>query len=217
MFSEVGKEPVNAASRARGGGRMAGTSARSTTMWLLAAGAALFAIALSILAWRGFDASLTAFMLTPLFGLPYLAVAARRWSAWREHLYFLILLPVFHYLATVAAIEAIAPGLDRSIFVAGLAGGAVGSGLSLLPFVVVSRHPRRGALVLAGIVLLTLVGGAGLWADEWVSRYVAGQYAVVLLLFLPWQILFALFLSLLLDASRPPPPGYACGTAQGKA
>lgn len=194
---------------------MAGSSDR--TFRLLAAGAVLFAIALILLAWRGVQVSVTAYMLTPLFGLPYLAVAARRWSAWRLHAYFLILLPVFHHLATAAAIKAVAPGLDQGMFVAGLTGGGVGSALSLLPLGLVSRHPRRGLLVLAGILLLALVGGAGLWASEWVTRRTSGQYAIIALLFLPWQILFGLFLSRLLAPRRLPPPAGACGAAPGAA
>lgn len=196
---------------------MAGASARARTMRLFAAGAALFAIALAFLAWRGIDVSVTAYMLTPLFGLPYLAVAARRWSAWRVHLYFLILLPVFHHLATAAAIKTVAPEFERSLFVAGLTGGAVGSALSLLAVGLVSRHPRRLALVLAGIVLLALVGGAGLWASEWVNRQVGSRYAIIVLLFLPWQLLFGGFLSLLLAPRRLAPPPDACDTPQGPA
>ncbi len=194
---------------------MAGASRQTAAFRLLGAGAALFAIALAILAWRGEPVVTTAYMLTPLFGLPFLAAAARRPGAWRACLYFLILLPAFHYLATVAAIKATGSELDLGLFVAGLAGGAVGSALSLLPFLQISRHPRRRLLVLAGIALLALLGGAGLWAGEGLSRQLGGQYALIALLFLPWQILFAWLLSRLLAPARP--PAAACGAAPGPA
>lgn len=182
---------------------------------LLAAGAALVAAGLALLSWHGVAIGIVAYMLTPLFGFPVLAVEARRRSAWPLYLYFLILLPIFHYLATVAAIKAVSPDLGLGLFVAGLAGGAVGSGLSLLPLALVSRQRRREALVMGGIALLTLLGGAGLWAGETVSARVRGEFALIPLLFLPWQIAFAWFLSRLL---APPPPAAsadACDAAHG--
>jgi hypothetical protein len=166
--------------------------------WMLfATGAGLFAAACAALAGEDAIPGMVAVYLTPLFGLPYLAVAGRRRGAWPLFLYFLILLPAFHYLAFMAAVKALGSILDGSPFVAGLAGGFVGSALSLLVLAPLSRRGRRGAKLLSGVILLTLIGGAGAWLITPMARW-AGEYSGVLTLYLPWQVAFGFFLSRLL-------------------
>jgi hypothetical protein len=144
-----------------------------------------------------------ALLCMPLFGLPYVAREFTRRINWLVILYLVLLVPAFYFAAWIAALYAWSAMLGGSLFppihanlVAGLAGGFAGSALSFLALFLPGLRVAgaRPALMIAGIALLTTLGGFGLAIPE--------DWSAVLWLFLPWQIVFGYFLSRLL---RPSP------------
>lgn len=161
-------------------------------------------------------------LYTIVFGLPYALYELTRRANILKVVFLLILIPAIHLGAIYAFLwwtaegSALAPAIDEMgqeiagpavspALIGGLLSGLVGS---LLSFVLVALLGLRAAsagivVFLAGLVLLTAWGGLGLWLLGDTPQ----PMDVVLKLFLPWQLIFAFFLSALL---RPSP---ARGTA----
>jgi hypothetical protein len=177
---------------------------------LFVAGAMLFAAVVAISIGRaGGDGALTLLeVCAPLFGIPFL-VASRR-GRWRLAVYFLLLVPLFHYAAVAAAIESV--NWQSSGFLPGMLGGIVGAALSFatLPLLRLATFRRVGILA-AGIVLLALLGGFGVWKMDYFSGTDLDPYGLLLTLYLPWQIAFGFFLSRLL--AEPVENGLAAAPA----
>jgi len=163
---------------------------------LLAAGALLFAVALAAFVMVAHEDMLgAAMLLIPLFGLPFLLLARR--SGWKTALYFLLLVPAFHWAAVSIAMYSF-DWHDGNLYVPGAAGGATGALLSFLALAALRlARPRPVATMAAGFVVLTILGVLGLhWMDA------IDDAGVILSLYFPWQIAFAFFLARLL---RDPP------------
>jgi hypothetical protein len=170
---------------------------------LFIAGALLFAAASASPFPSEFEAVDKALLCMPLFGLPYVAREFTRRINWLVILYLALLVPAFYFAAWIAALYAWGAMLGGSLIppsgamlVAGLAGGFAGSALSILALFLpgLRADGASGALMIAGIALLTALGGFGLAMPE--------GWSPVLWLYLPWQIVFGYFLSRLL---RPSP------------
>jgi hypothetical protein len=162
-----------------------------------AAGALLYSSANALYGPRSEESILT-YVSTPLFAMPYLL--ANRRAGWVTAAYLLLLIPLFHYLAYVAALLAADLSSQWGLIRAGFAGGLVGSALSfgaLLLFRLHGGGPRAG-IIASGVVGLALLGGFGIWIWDRVNSAVALDYSIYLLLYLPWQIAFGYFLANLL-------------------
>lgn len=143
----------------------------------------------------------------PLFGLPYVLRELTRRINWLVILYLILLLPVFYLAANTAAVSAwmltngdsltSTPGV---MLPAGLAGGLVGSVLSFLALRLpgLRDDDEPPAPTTVGIGVLTVLGGFGLAMAD-----MDETWSLALWLFLPWQIVFAYFLSRLLKPSPP--------------
>jgi hypothetical protein len=166
---------------------------------LFLAGALLYAAVVAIcIRWAGGDGALTLLEVSvPLFGLPF--VLATRQGRWRVALYFLLLVPAFHYAAVAAAIDS--TNWRSSGLLPGLVGGITGAMLSFvaLPALGLATF-RRAGIMAFGIVILALLGGVGVWKMDYFSGTDLDPYGLLLTLYLPWQIAFGFFLSRLLSA-----------------
>ena len=180
-------------------------SEQKVAFGLFILGALLFAAAVAAPFWSD-DIDGKAFLCMILFGLPYVLRALARRTNWLAVLYLVLLVPAFFVAAWIAALYtwgamnggSLVPP-SGAMLVAGLAGGLVGSVLSFLALFLPGLRVAgaRPALMIAGIALLTALGGVGLeMADT------GAAWSQVLWLFLPWQIVFGYFLSRLL---RPSP------------
>lgn len=174
--------------------------AERRTFLALAAGHALFAVALLTIAPLIQDFGLYA--ITPLFGLPLLVAGPRDRVAVRA----LVLLPGFalaHYCAVYLAVSSIklpfvGGGFADSPFVIGAIGGAVGGAASLLLCTLGGMmRPRMGAQATAGVLVLAAVGALGVWAIFQINGS-DGEVAAMLSLYTPWQLVFAYLLAKLL-------------------
>ena len=173
---------------------------------LLVLGALLFAAALILTSMYEIAIPHALEVFTMLFGLPYVLREITRRTNWLLILYFLVLIPGIHWAATQAAVRVYGEMHEsNSLLTAGLVGGLVGAGLAFLVLRLVrqlSAEGKTGRLMLIGLiglVVLTLVGGFGLnlAADP------SNSYRLVAWLYLPWQIVFAWFLSRLIRLSPP--------------
>ncbi len=192
-----------------------------TALGLFALGALLFAALFyaattySILGWSvndmgepALDPAILVALYTIAFGLPYAAYELTRRTNWLAILFVLILIPAVHYGAIAAFLwlgssgaEVAETGVAAPWPLPGLA-GFVGSALSFLAlFVLGLRSARAGVVVfLAGIVLLTAWGGISmLLLNTDAENPTALNY--ILPIFLPWQLIFGFFLSVLLKPS----------------
>jgi hypothetical protein len=166
---------------------------------LFVAGALLYAaVAAIVIGGGGGGDNLTVLELSvPLFGVPFLV--SRRLGGWRLALYFLLLVPAFHYAAVFAAIESV--DLQSSGFLPGVIGGVIGSALSFAALLVLRLATfQRTAMMGIGIVVLGLLGGLGVWKMDLFSGTALHRYGLLLTLYVPWQIAFGFFLSRLLPA-----------------
>jgi hypothetical protein len=135
--------------------------------------------------------------LMPAFGLPYLLLGRRR--GWRTALYFLLLVPAIHYAAVFAAIES--TNGRGSGWLPGATGGLVGSFLSFAALLALGlARPRSAPLMGFGIVLLTLLGAIGVSKMDAFAGTALDDEGLLLVLYLPWQIVFGFLLSRLLRA-----------------
>jgi len=178
-------------------------------MPLFAAGALLYvaAAAVCVTVVKG-DALTVMELLVPLFGLPFVLLG--RGPRWRTALYLLLLVPAFHYLAVLAAVSSL-DGMGRTrILPPGAIGGLLGATLSFLALAAL-RLSRRRVLVtmIAGIVVLGLLGHFGVQEMDFLSGTRLSGYDLLLSLYLPWQIAFGFFLSRLLRVPEQADPADA--------
>jgi hypothetical protein len=157
------------------------------------------------------DPALLVGIYTIAFGLPYALFELTRRTNWLAVFFVLILIPAAHYGAIAAflalsasAIEAVQTGSGATgPLLPGLLAGFAGSALSLLAlFVLGLRSAKAGPVVfIAGVVLLTAWGGIGMTL---LNPDLENPTALTFILpvFLPWQLIFGFFLSVLL---RPSP------------
>ena len=196
-----------------------------TGLALLALGALLFAALFyvattyNILGWSvnemgepAVDPPLLVALYTIAFGLPYVLYELTRRTNWLAILFLLILVPAAHYGAMYAFLWLAsrgAEGGDGGALAAtpgllpGLLAGVTGAALSFLAlFVLGLRAAKAGpAVFLGGLVLLTAWGGVSmLLLNPNPESPTALDF--ILPIFLPWQLIFAFFLSALL---RPSP------------
>ena len=196
---------------------------------LLALGALLFsallyaAMTYQILGWPadtevepGIDPRILIALYTIVFGLPYALYELTRRTNILKVLFLLVLIPAVHFGAIYVFLwwtaegQAMAPAIDEmGNEIAGSASPALIGGLlagfagALVSFGLVALLGLRAAsagivVFLAGLLLLTACGGLGLW----LLGDTPGPLDLVLRLYLPWQLIFAFFLSALL---RPSP------------
>jgi hypothetical protein len=161
------------------------------------AGALLYAAAAASCIAAGVQGPHVLEWLTPLFGLPFLVLSRR--AGWPLAAYLLLLVPAFHFLAIQAALHT-TRWPEGSLFLAGLAGGLVGSTLSFGALVALRLHrpgPVAGTIA-AGVSILALLGGLGLWRMEFLKGTAASDYGFLLSLYVPWQVAFGWFLAALL-------------------
>jgi len=136
-------------------------------------------------------------LLVPLFGLPYLLLGGR--FAWAWALYLLLLVPAFHALAVAAAIRS--TNWSGSGFQPGLVGGLVGALLSFAAlFALRLARPGSGLIMANGTGVLALLGGFGVWKMDMLAGTPLDDYGLLLVLYLPWQIVFGFFLSRVMRA-----------------
>lgn len=209
-----------------------------TALGLFALGALLFsalfyvATTNSILGWSvnemgepAIDPQILIALYTIAFGLPYALYELTRRTNVLAILFLIVLVPAVHYAATWAFVwwtaegQALAPSIDEMgneiapavspALIGGLLAGFAGAAISFALLALLRlRAASAGPVVfLAGLLLLTAWGGAGLWllGDTQEPK------DVVLKLFLPWQLIFAFFLSALL---RPSPPRGTVATTE---
>jgi len=202
--------------------------------WLLAAGALAFAAAfllatewLNLDETEALDPPVLLGLCTVFFGLPYAAreVLARK-TNWVLVAFLILLIPLFHFLATyvftyastqveeaaVRAAEAAASATDPAEMMQPAAEGATTSKMfiglaagfagAVGPLLLVGLLPwLRAAGVrpwpfVAGLLALTWWGAMGLRLAD-----VESAHDLVVTLFLPWQMLLAFILAHLLRAS----------------
>ena len=198
---------------------------------LLGLGALLFsallysAITYQILGWPSdtdvdpaFSPQMLVALYTIVFGLPYALYELTRRTDILKLLFLLVLVPAIHFGAIyvfmwwTAEGQTLAPAVDEMgneiagsalspALIGGLLSGFAGAAVSFALLAVLRLRAATAGLVafLAGLLLLTASGGVGLWllGDTPEAK------DLVLKLFLPWQLIFAFFLSALL---RPSPP-----------
>ena len=198
---------------------------------LLALGALLFsallyaAITYQILGWPSdtdadpaFSPQMLIALYTIVFGLPYALYELTRRTDILKILFLLVLIPAVHFGAMYVFLwwtaegQALAPQIDEMgneiagsgmspALIGGLLAGFAGAAVSFALVALLRLRAATAGVVafLAGLLLLTAAGGLGLWllGDTPEAK------DVVLKLFLPWQLIFAFFLSALLRASPP--------------
>lgn len=181
-------------------------SASRNPFLLFAAGALLFAAAAALCIAADIRGNHLLEILTPLFGLPYWLVHRR--GGWTLAAYLLLLLPAFHFLAIQAAVKT-SNWPESNLFVDGIAGGLVGSipSFAALRLLGLLRPGASIGTIAAGIALLALLGGLGVWKMNFLEGTAASDYGILLSLYLPWQIAFGYFLARLLRPVRPAEPG----------
>ena len=195
-----------------------------TNFALLALGALLFSAVLyvamtyQILGWPsdtdlepGIDPRILVALYTIAFGLPYALFELTRKTNPLAILFAVILIPAIHYgamylylwwTATGQDMAAADPGAGspNAVLIGGLLAGFAGAAVSFALLFALRLNAAKANLVviLAGLVLLAAWGGIGLK----LLGDTPDPKDLVLKLFLPWQLIFAFFLSALL---RPSP------------
>jgi hypothetical protein len=144
--------------------------------------------------------------LIVLFGLPYVLRELGRRTNRMLVIYFVLLIPAFHYAAHYAAMivalkwaDDMPGGPIAGMFLAGSLGGLVGAGLSLLALRMPGLRVAGGGvpLSIAALAALTLLGGLSF------IPLLSDLGSIAYTVYLPWQIVFAFFLSRLLPSSPP--------------
>lgn len=183
---------------------------------LLFAGVFYVATAYHMLGWPadGDEGSIPPQFLVALytiaFGLPYALGELARRTNWLAIFYLIVLIPAAHLGAMYLFLWLTAAGQELSSpLMAGLLCGFAGSALSFLALFLLGLRASSAGLVAfgAGIVLLTGWGGV---AMKLLPEEPESALSIILPLFLPWQLIFAFFLSVLLRVS--PPRGAATTT-----
>ena len=151
-------------------------------------------------------------LYTIIFGLPYALYELSRRTNWLVLLFLLILVPAAHYGAMSAYLWLSATGVEGSEggalaaapgLLPGLLAGFAGSAASFLVLYLLGlRADKAGpAVFLAGLVLLTAWGGISMLLLN-PDMENPSALSFILPIFLPWQLIFAFFLSAML---RPSP------------
>ena len=151
--------------------------------------------------------------LTPVFGTGYAVIGFRRRGRLRRVLFLLLGIPLAHAAANYAAwaygvehYPHMGDGAFRDDLMTGALGGVTGASLSFVQLLLLGLVPRRRCclwIAAVGVVVLGAVGAAAMaYGLRW-SGAVPGFHRLPVLLWfetvhLPWQLLFALFLALLL-------------------
>lgn len=177
---------------------------------LLVAGHVLFAAGLwALVHWQG--PLLATWLITPLFGLPLVAFGGRQRMLARA-LVLLIGFTAVHYLAETLAFSNIRMATPKTLFevsfsrepiqyLAGALGGAAGAAGCFSLLLLTKFMPRDGkaiGLAVLGTLALTAAGAIGLY-QLLISPGDAGL-GPWLILYTPWQLIFAAFLALLMRA-----------------
>jgi hypothetical protein len=172
----------------------------------LIGGAFLYSLALVAFAfmdipdWRILGVTISPFIyLTPLFGLPYVLIS--RPGAMRI-VYFLLFVPIVHNLAITCAAQVAGENLfEPADVVGGAVGGLVGAAASFAILALISRSARTLPALktaLAGTLLLAAIGAVGLHL-----AFQLDENLSFVILYLPWQLVFALCLGRMLESSTP--------------
>ena len=183
-------------------------SEQKTAFVMFVIGALLFAAAIAAPFSSDIDVDYRIWPFIPLFGLPYALRELTRRINWLILAYLILLVPACYFAAHTAAVSVWAltnvdsgtasPG---AMLPAGLAGGLVGSALSFLALRLPGLRAdddEPAASTTVGVAALTALGGFGLAMAD-----LNETWSQALWLFLPWQIVFAYFLSRLLKPSPP--------------
>jgi hypothetical protein len=145
-------------------------------------------------------------LCTLLFGLPYAIRELMRKTNLLLLAYLLVVIPVAHAVATLAATWASSQEWDAELglpvppLLVGLAGGFAGAFLCVLPLFLprLRAADARPAMFAAALVALAWWGGMG---GKLVDS--SSAYEMAALVYFPWQIILACFLSRLIRASPP--------------
>ena len=196
-------------------------------VWLLI-GAVLYAIALAVavLLYPDHKDVLApvigpSLYLTPLFGLPYLLASVRQRGWGLRLLYFEVALPGAHvaanYLAWRHAMLSFPLEPDPQAYVrdlgTGVVGGLAGGTLALMllvPLRLVSLGAGSRAVILLGIVTLTVLGALGMAQGLLFTNALEYPLQSARFVFwlesvhLPWQVCLAFFLAWLMRLGRRP-------------
>jgi hypothetical protein len=195
-----------------------------TSFALLVLGALLFsallyaAMTYQILGWPsdtdlepGMDPRILVGLYTIVFGLPYALFELTRKTNFLAILFLIVLVPAIHYGAIQLYLWWTAAGQDlagdagggnqNAVLIGGLLAGFAGAAVSFALLFLLGLRAATTSLVvyLAGLLLLTAWGGIGLK----LLGDTPEPKDLVLKLFLPWQLIFAFFLSALLRPSLP--------------
>jgi hypothetical protein len=152
-------------------------------------------------------------LYTIAFGLPYALYELTRKTNVLAILFLLVLIPAAHYGAMYAFLWYTGQGeATDGLLIAGFLAGFAGAALSFLAlFILGLRASTAGVAVFgAGLLLLTGWGGLGMKLLNLESE-TPNAFTYLLPIFLPWQLIFAFFLSALLKPS--PKRGVATTTA----
>lgn len=172
---------------------------------LLFAGLFYLAATRNILGWSDesvTDPRLLVSLYVIAFGLPYAILELTRRTNWLALLFVLILIPAAHFAATTAFLWWIGEMQEVSNpLLTGAVAGFVGAALSFLALFILGLRAKTAGTVmfLAGLVLLTGWGALGVWL---LPEQPENVLPFILRLYLPWQLIFGLCLSVLL---RPSP------------
>ena len=173
---------------------------------LLFAGVFWLAVTRNMLGWNDestADPRLLVALYTIAFGLPYALLELTRRTNLLALLFVLILIPAAHFGAMTAFMAWIGEMQELgNPLITGAVAGFAGAALSFLAlFILNLRAPGAGiAVFLAGLLLLTGWGALGM---KLLPEQPESITDLLLRLYLPWQLIFAFFLSALL---RPSPP-----------
>jgi hypothetical protein len=173
---------------------------------LLFAGVFYLAVSKNMLGWNdesSTDPRLLVSIYTIAFGLPYALLELTRRTNILALLFVLILIPAAHFGAMTAFMAWIGEMQELgNPLVTGAVAGFAGAALSFLAlFVLGLRASGAGiAVFLAGLLLLTGWGALGM---KLLPEQPESIVDFLVRLYLPWQLIFAFFLSALL---RPSPP-----------
>jgi hypothetical protein len=138
--------------------------------------------------------------MTPLFGLPLLW-AGRNHAQWGRILVFTVGFTAVHYLAVTATSQAVSNSLNTNPLLPGFYGGAIGA-VGAFALCMIFRQLREGTATLIlgtfGSLILAGVGSVGVYMlanSGGADKSFANQFMQLVMVYSPWQLLFAYFLA----------------------
>jgi hypothetical protein len=173
---------------------------------LLFAGIFYLAVSRNMLGWNdesSTDPRLLVALYTIAFGLPYALLELTRRANILAILFVLILIPAAHFAAMTAFMAWVGEMQELgNPLMTGAVAGFAGAALSFLAlFILGLRASSAGvAVFLAGLLLLTGWGALGM---KLLPEQPESVVDLLVRLYLPWQLIFAFFLSAMLKASPP--------------